>query len=217
MAHRVMIGGTAYEVKGGSVMVDGTVYQLTKGQTLIDGTGYEISFDVAPDIGTKWVLSEVGDGTWECPADGTYEVEMHGGGGGGGGQQGSEGYCYAGSGAGSGELYTMTLQKGTVAYTVGAGGEVSRSGVSGGSTTFNGQTLAGGNGGRIISGSNYTTAKASGSLATDGSYNTGLANYIKPGGYGNKNNQFQTYGNGGNSISEGADGGIIITYMGGST
>lgn len=42
--HMVLIDGTAYEIKGGSVMVGGTVYQLTKGRTLIGGTGYDIPF-----------------------------------------------------------------------------------------------------------------------------------------------------------------------------
>lgn len=59
MAHKVMIGGTAYEVKGGSVMVDGTVYQLKKGLTMIDGTVYEIPFESGTPISSFPVGSEV--------------------------------------------------------------------------------------------------------------------------------------------------------------
>ena len=44
MAHKTIIGGTAYEVKGGKCLVNGTVYSIKKGRTLIDGTGYDITF-----------------------------------------------------------------------------------------------------------------------------------------------------------------------------
>lgn len=44
MAHRTMVGGTAYEVGGGKALVDGTAYSIKNGKTLVDGTGYEIGF-----------------------------------------------------------------------------------------------------------------------------------------------------------------------------
>lgn len=44
MAHKTLIGGTAYEIKGGNCLVDGTGYAIQKGRTLVDGTGYDISF-----------------------------------------------------------------------------------------------------------------------------------------------------------------------------
>lgn len=44
MAHKTLINGTAYEVKGGKCMVSGTVYSIKKGRTLIGGTGYDITF-----------------------------------------------------------------------------------------------------------------------------------------------------------------------------
>ena len=44
MAHKVLIGGTAYDTKGGRCLVNGTGYSIKKGRTLINGTGYDISF-----------------------------------------------------------------------------------------------------------------------------------------------------------------------------
>lgn len=43
-AHKTLINGTAYTVKGGKCMVNGTVYNILKGRTLIGGTGYDITF-----------------------------------------------------------------------------------------------------------------------------------------------------------------------------
>lgn len=43
-AHKTLVNGTAYEVKGGKCMVGGTVYNILKGRTLIGGTGYDITF-----------------------------------------------------------------------------------------------------------------------------------------------------------------------------
>lgn len=48
MAHKTMIDGTAYTVKGGRTLVDGTAYAISKGRTLVDGTGYDVNFK-------KWV------------------------------------------------------------------------------------------------------------------------------------------------------------------
>lgn len=44
MAHKVLIGGTAYGIKGGKTMVNGTAYPIKKGRTLVGGTGYDIAF-----------------------------------------------------------------------------------------------------------------------------------------------------------------------------
>ena len=44
MAHKTLINGTAYEVKGGKCLVNGTAYSIKKGRTLINGTGYDITF-----------------------------------------------------------------------------------------------------------------------------------------------------------------------------
>lgn len=56
-AHKTIINGTAYEVKGGKCMVGGTVYNILKGRTLIGGTGYDIMF---PSAGTKLSALDVG-------------------------------------------------------------------------------------------------------------------------------------------------------------
>lgn len=44
MAHKVLIDGTAYGVKGGKTRVNGTTYAIKKGRTRINGTGYDIEF-----------------------------------------------------------------------------------------------------------------------------------------------------------------------------
>ena len=44
MAHKILIGGTAYEVNGGKCLVNGTSYDIKKGRTLINGTGYDLTF-----------------------------------------------------------------------------------------------------------------------------------------------------------------------------
>lgn len=52
MAHKTLIGGTAYEISGGKTLVGGTAYSIDKGKTLVGGTAYEISFG-APLISFK--------------------------------------------------------------------------------------------------------------------------------------------------------------------
>lgn len=42
--HRTLIGGTSYEIYGGSTLIGGTEYALEKGITLVDGTAREIMF-----------------------------------------------------------------------------------------------------------------------------------------------------------------------------
>lgn len=43
-AHKTLVNGTAYDVKGGKCLVGGTSYDIKKGKTLIGGTGYDITF-----------------------------------------------------------------------------------------------------------------------------------------------------------------------------
>lgn len=45
MAHKTLIGGTAYEISGGKALVGGTAYEIDKGKTLVGGTAYEVGFD----------------------------------------------------------------------------------------------------------------------------------------------------------------------------
>ena len=56
-AHKTLVNGTAYDVKGGKCMVGGTVYNILKGRTLIDGTGYDITL---PSAWTKLSALDVG-------------------------------------------------------------------------------------------------------------------------------------------------------------
>ena len=48
MAHKTLIGGTAYSINGGKCMVSGTTYNISSGRTLVSGTGYDISFAPRP-------------------------------------------------------------------------------------------------------------------------------------------------------------------------
>ena len=50
MAHKELIGGTAYDTKGGRCLVNGTGYSIKKGRTLIGGTGYDINFLTADPV-----------------------------------------------------------------------------------------------------------------------------------------------------------------------
>lgn len=44
MTHKTLIGGTAYEIKGGRTLVGGTGYDIKSGKSLVGGTAYDISF-----------------------------------------------------------------------------------------------------------------------------------------------------------------------------
>ena len=44
MAHKTLIGGTAYEITGGKTLIDGTAYSIKSGKTLVNGTAYEVGF-----------------------------------------------------------------------------------------------------------------------------------------------------------------------------
>lgn len=55
-AHKTLINGTAYTVKGGKCMVNGTVYSIKKGRTLIGGTGWDINFE--PDVSLTWYFNQ---------------------------------------------------------------------------------------------------------------------------------------------------------------
>ena len=58
-AHKTLVGGTAYTVKGGKCMVNGTMYNILKGRTLIDGTGWDITFPSAePDVSKTWRFND---------------------------------------------------------------------------------------------------------------------------------------------------------------
>lgn len=61
MAHKVMIDGTAYEIKGGKTMVDGTAYDIQSGKTMVDGTVHDIEFNTTHRITVK-SISQKDDG-----------------------------------------------------------------------------------------------------------------------------------------------------------
>ena len=44
MAHKTLVGGTAYEVKGGKTLINGTAYEVKGGKTLVGGTAYGVGF-----------------------------------------------------------------------------------------------------------------------------------------------------------------------------
>lgn len=54
MAHKTLIGGTAYEISGGKTLVNGTAYSIKNGKTLVGGTAYDVGF--APDIANITVV-----------------------------------------------------------------------------------------------------------------------------------------------------------------
>lgn len=45
MAHKTLVGGTAYEISGGKALIDGTAYSIKNGKALIGGTAYEVAFE----------------------------------------------------------------------------------------------------------------------------------------------------------------------------
>lgn len=63
MAHKTLIGGTAYTVKGGRCLVGGTGYKISGGRTLVNGTGYKIGFEYPTFANATWedVVSAVND------------------------------------------------------------------------------------------------------------------------------------------------------------
>ena len=64
MAHKTLVNGTVYEVKGGKCLVNGTAYSIKKGRTLIGGTGYDITFQSAVTMPVKGDLITMNlDGT----------------------------------------------------------------------------------------------------------------------------------------------------------
>ena len=50
MGHKTLIGGTAYDIKGGKTLIGGTAYDITAGKTLVGGTGYDISFSLPQTV-----------------------------------------------------------------------------------------------------------------------------------------------------------------------
>lgn len=69
MAHKTLINGTVYEVKGGKCLVNGTAYSIKKGRTLINGTGYNVTF--APSYDPVFASN-----TWEQIIEACHNNEV---------------------------------------------------------------------------------------------------------------------------------------------
>lgn len=52
MAHKTLIGGTAYKIKGGRDLIGGTGYAKKAGKALVDGTAYDIPFSKGSPLNT---------------------------------------------------------------------------------------------------------------------------------------------------------------------
>lgn len=90
MAHKALIGGTAYEITGGKTLVNGTAYSIASGKTLVDGTAYDVGFakpmvtvTLEADLPTGYSTAEfaISYSTKDEPygsisSAGTYELEM---------------------------------------------------------------------------------------------------------------------------------------------
>ena len=78
MAHKTLINGTAYAVKGGRDLIAGTGYAKKQGKTLIDGTEHAISFGI-PMNTTITITGTSSHAIVEYNgnrlSDGVYEVE----------------------------------------------------------------------------------------------------------------------------------------------
>lgn len=66
MAHKTLLNGTAYGIKGGTTRISGTSYSVKKGKTLIGGTGYDVNFVPTPEASTldgcSWAnISEISE------------------------------------------------------------------------------------------------------------------------------------------------------------
>ena len=79
MAHKTLIGGTAYEIGGGKDMVGGTVYEIADGRNLIDGTVHEIAFSGKVTVNiegrgnSNYCYVKIGNTTYTAPV--TLEIE----------------------------------------------------------------------------------------------------------------------------------------------
>lgn len=165
-------------------------------------------------VGTTWLFEE--NGTFTVPADGKYQIEIHGGGGG----AAYASPCSAGGG-GSGELIELALTEGDAwDITIGAGGtrkQGNGTGGTGGTSYFGSFAQPGGAGGYVYNAySTVRNGEASGSIASKGGATASGTN--AGGGQGNINNTAQTYGDGGSVVNStaqnGQPGAVIITYLG---
>lgn len=77
MAHKTLIGGTAYTISGGKTLVDGTAYSIKSGKTLVGGTAYEVGFGSSVIVNVIRPSGSTGSVTIdgiEYTESGTYEA-----------------------------------------------------------------------------------------------------------------------------------------------
>lgn len=87
MAHKTLINGTQYGIKGGKTLISGTSYSVKNGKTLIGGTGYDVNFVPTPEASTlngcSWAniseISEAGLGESYFSVGDTKAVTISGG------------------------------------------------------------------------------------------------------------------------------------------
>ena len=72
MAHKTLIGGTAYTIKGGNDLIDGTSYAKKQGRTLADGTGYDIA--IKAKTMTIQLTGSMRSGIAQATYDGTVHI-----------------------------------------------------------------------------------------------------------------------------------------------
>lgn len=60
MAHKTLVGGTVYEIKGGKTLINGTAYSIKNGKTLVGGTAYEVGFVSVKEILDSWATIAAG-------------------------------------------------------------------------------------------------------------------------------------------------------------
>ena len=85
MAHKTLIDGTAYEIKGGRDLIGGTSYSKKNGKVLIDGTAYDIPLSKGIPLktitpGTILMLNESGSPVPFYIAEHDYESGLNGAG-----------------------------------------------------------------------------------------------------------------------------------------
>lgn len=85
MAHKTLIGGTAYEIKGGRDLIGGTGYSKKNGKVLIYGTVYDIPFSKGIPLntitpGAILMLNESGSPVQFYIAKHDYESGLNGAG-----------------------------------------------------------------------------------------------------------------------------------------
>lgn len=75
MAHKTLIGGTAYEIKGGRDLIGGTGYGCKAGKTIIGGTAFTVPFG-----SSEYTLTISGGDTSNAGAYVTYGGRKYGNG-----------------------------------------------------------------------------------------------------------------------------------------